>query len=583
MLSLNPSPTGSSMDRDSTSPPSSTAGSDYSDNRPTVSIGPVEDNEFSSRKPFGDGTFSSFYSAQKEGSRVRFDPNTSCRRFPSEYSKEFEKTKPKPEVPATSEGKRVYRPLFNTTIPGVASPVEVTKPKEEPKPNPTYSPLEIKLITAVNFSTLFFAFFLAIQNLLPSGFLKLYFVLLVFLSLVTYILLRFKEHPWVKYLTSAPAPKAQENAPSAPRSLLADLGTEGLTPLNASGVGKKVQSPIRKWNRSYNLDVPNGVTDNLDRTISDTSYKRIFEPNEEDQDVPQDSGLLGLLGNVKTYLTAPFEAPKAHKAVSGEFSGLLCFTAEQTLQMISEAGSSQNAAYATRLWIANKILASISSSTRKVDAALKEMKLPFLSIENPAYLDDHSQAAGAKQGTAPRNLMELYASNPQSDIVASRLRLERYINIPLYQSRSYIVQRIKELGEHGFLSAFSWKGGSEGKWNYSVGNFSLPTDAELVSHLFVTFMDLTYGVNSTRFSDNHFNERGASISGIKGLGIKQVSSRPPHYVVIGGGKVFELPEGENNIFMAIYVFVFFVMRDHSGYISGIPLHSPGIGLDSLIH
>lgn len=477
---------------------------------------------------------------------------------------------------------KVRRPLFETTIPGIASVVEPPQPIVDTGFKNPYYRFETKLFTWTCFASLILLFLVSISSLIPFALLRVYFYLVCALLLASvvaycrpalYSVLRTR----LDFFFNKP-PTA---TPTPPQPSLVDLHTKDLSPMREVDP-RKVDTKYSELNHAFGFGLSaEGAAHPPDL---DAGYRKIF--SDVAQEPSEDRGLLGLLGGSKAYLTLPVELPKVLRLASGEFTGFVNFTAQQTLDMICGTTSPRTAIYKTRVWLANQVLAPLLAKANQVDAALKAQSLSSLSTLQPNYFYGPTPKLGIQPASNPRNLLELYQSNPESTTVADRLRIERYINVPLYQTRSYIIQRITELASHGFLSNYKWDGGSGGNKGYSYGKLALPTDAELLVHLFITFMDwadpTALGVDSTRFSANHYLERGAPLAGMRGIFIKQVTLRPPHYVVVCGGKVFELPKGDTNLFWAIYTFAYLGMRDHAGYVSGIPLSAPEIGLDTLV-
>ncbi|KAI0228507.1 hypothetical protein L0F63_005894, partial [Massospora cicadina] len=492
------------------------------DTRPRVNIDPAVAPNVSFTTPFGSLMYSSYYSAQLETSKLRLNSNIADGKFPSKDELVASLT-----LTGLHEAEHQAKPTSQDKVvePKVlASAVEPDNPKVETKFMSGHSNFERSLFTFTSFASLTFLFCLSISN--------------------------YPETSRINLLT--------------PRNLLVELHSEDLR-LSGEVGPRKIDAMSSEINRALSLGPPIERGASGDRG---SSYRTIF--SDVAQEISEDRGLLGLLGGIKAYQTSPVELPKEPKLASGDSP------VGSTLTR-NKAHPPPSAVYKTRVWLANRVLAPIVASAQRVDSALKEQKLGTLVTGEPSYFYDHAPKPGIKLGSSPRNLLELYQSNPESATVADRLRIERYINVPLYQARQYVIRRLTgtqvldcssslpspiELASHGFISNFCWDGGSAGRWNYGAGQSALPTDAELLAHLFVTFMDLAtpsaLGVDATRFSTSHYLERGAPM---------------------GGGKVFELPKGGDNVFLAIYVFALLVMRDHSG---GIPLHAPEIGLDALV-
>lgn len=105
-------------------------------------------------------------------------------------------------------------------------------------------------------------------------------------------------------------------------------------------------------------------------------------------------------------------------------------------------------------------------------------------------------------------LADLTKQAPQSEAWQTRVRVEAYMQVLGSTSREYLVQRIKgkhkarstslftfnslvysllALGEGDLLARFKWNGG--GPWKDREWTAELPTDSQILIHLFCTYMD----------------------------------------------------------------------------------------------
>lgn len=104
------------------------------------------------------------------------------------------------------------------------------------------------------------------------------------------------------------------------------------------------------------------------------------------------------------------------------------------------------------------------------------------------------QPAAAAQPVKPATLGALLQARPHDPMVRKRLLLEMYLTLPpvadMYARfpRDYVVARITELAQGGMLAAYRWDGG--GSFAGEAWSRTRPTDAELVMHCFLTFMDI---------------------------------------------------------------------------------------------
>lgn len=325
-----------------------------------------------------------------------------------------------------------------------------------------------------------------------------------------------------------------------------------------------------------------------ERKMNETSnmpFSEIFNPNPPQATKIERAGILSQLGSIKKYMTSSFIPPtQTSKEGPRMVNGQTVFSSQQTLDLINCTKDHSSIALRTRIWIASKILRPLSETIVSVDKKFNSLKLHYLNSSSSQYcfepaLKQYPSLTGDNQ---PRNLIELYQSNPQDSHIISRLKIERYINVTGYNNKDYIIKRIHDFAQKG-IARYCWDSGNDTNWIFKSWNPALPTDSELLLHLFITFMDFHSGtrhLDSFNFSKNHFCTKEEKIH--QGIFIKQISSRPPHYVVVDNNTVYELPEGEQNLFLAIYVFTYLVFRYHRGYISATSLANPNIGLDILV-
>ncbi|XP_032519845.2 transmembrane protein 209 [Danaus plexippus] len=185
-----------------------------------------------------------------------------------------------------------------------------------------------------------------------------------------------------------------------------------------------------------------------------------------------------------------------------------------------------------RLWIQVTILEPVVRELAAADEALSRAAL----LETGALLEGRSP---------PGRLRALAALRPppHPPLAALLPFLEPFADL------RYVVRRLRELAKGGCLSEYKWNaGGSE--WEPSK-----PTDAELVLHLFATYLDgqLAGGGGARPFSAEHVLERSAvRRPGRPGVpAVVRVSARPPHYALALGSETLEVGRGRNNLLHAL--------------------------------
>ncbi|XP_052820961.1 transmembrane protein 209-like isoform X2 [Mya arenaria] len=115
-------------------------------------------------------------------------------------------------------------------------------------------------------------------------------------------------------------------------------------------------------------------------------------------------------------------------------------------------------------------------------------------------------------------------------------------------NQEYMVKRIKELGSDGCVSEFLWNRGGGGGQYGKPWSEHLPTDTQLVMHMFCTYLDsrlppdLRYPDGKT-FTSQHFLKTPDKPNLEKdNLLLYQTSINPPHFQVVIKDTVFNLPK-----------------------------------------
>nr|XP_027197643.1 transmembrane protein 209-like [Dermatophagoides pteronyssinus] len=161
--------------------------------------------------------------------------------------------------------------------------------------------------------------------------------------------------------------------------------------------------------------------------------------------------------------------------------------------------------------------------------------------------------------------------------------------IPLQE---YLVRRLKDLAKGGCMIEFLWDGG--GSYNYRPWKQdSMLTDAELILHVFCTYMDSRLLFNPALpegkpFTSQHFKvatlggSPGTNSSSMKFIKsdtyIKQDKIYPPHYSLVLKGEHFEIPPGRNNLFYALLIFIHHIKVKNFGLLGRINLGPSGLNI-----
>ncbi|KAJ2476666.1 hypothetical protein EV174_004854 [Coemansia sp. RSA 2320] len=198
-------------------------------------------------------------------------------------------------------------------------------------------------------------------------------------------------------------------------------------------------------------------------------------------------------------------------------------------------------------------------------------------------------ASSFAQGTSatPQTLVDLalkYGDLPQTK---ERMALEKYLLIPGYNCRDYIVQRVHTLAQSVALPAYVFDGGGsyapfsrnslprssdfepgsapEQPWNPALH----PTDAQLLFHLFCTFMDQTLPpVQNSRhpFTDRYVMQPDRKSDHNLPVQIIQVVRKRPHFCLIVKGSFYDVTANRNNLFITLILFVLEIQRECAGYL-----------------
>ncbi|KAJ2553368.1 hypothetical protein EV175_002967 [Coemansia sp. RSA 1933] len=204
-----------------------------------------------------------------------------------------------------------------------------------------------------------------------------------------------------------------------------------------------------------------------------------------------------------------------------------------------------------------------------------------------------SSLAPNTQG-APQDLADLslrYGDLPQTK---ERMALEKYLLVPGYTCRDYIIQRVRALSQSGALPAYMFDGGgsytpssdgtgvaSEKQWSPSLH----PTDAQLLFHLFCTFMDQTLPpVQNSRhpFTDRYVLQPDRKPDNNLPIQIIQVVRKRPHFCLIVKGSFYDVTANRNNLFITLILFVLEIQRECAGYLGLTNLGGKQVNLMSVI-
>ncbi|KAF9163575.1 hypothetical protein DFQ26_002364 [Actinomortierella ambigua] len=189
--------------------------------------------------------------------------------------------------------------------------------------------------------------------------------------------------------------------------------------------------------------------------------------------------------------------------------------------------------------------------------------------------------------STPTSLKDLNDRWGNDEMVRRRMVLEAYLAVPGVTNRKYVVERIQAFG--ALLSQFKWD--SEGvRWDNGRKGWTpdLPTDSQILMHLFATFLDLAMpaqpldGYGRFPFSYKHLVSVDVKPDPNVAIQIKQSAKNPPCYHLVVNGNVWEIVPKRMNIWYTLVLFIYVVMKESGGYLGQTHFGSRALGLDSVV-
>ncbi|XP_033745069.1 transmembrane protein 209-like [Pecten maximus] len=154
--------------------------------------------------------------------------------------------------------------------------------------------------------------------------------------------------------------------------------------------------------------------------------------------------------------------------------------------------------------------------------------------------------------------------------------------LDISSNQEYLVRRILDLGKDGCMSEFSWQGG--GYYGKAWGEH-LPTDAGIVMHLLCTYLDSRLPPqpkypDGRTFTTQYFVKTPdkPNLEKEDTLCIYQSSINPPHFQVVTGKSILNLPKGRNNMFQALLLFLHVVKTKEHGMLGRVNLGASGVNM-----
>ncbi|XP_062457332.1 transmembrane protein 209-like [Rhea pennata] len=216
-----------------------------------------------------------------------------------------------------------------------------------------------------------------------------------------------------------------------------------------------------------------------------------------------------------------------------------------------------------RSWINETILVPLVQEIESVSSQLRRTGYPEMQV-GEASISNLKQAALVKAPVMPT----LYAIMQYLDIAANQ---------------EYLFERIKELSQGGYMSSFRWNRGGDfkgRKWDAD-----LPTDCAILMHIFCTYLDARLPPSPKYPDGKTFTAQHSvqtpdkpDITNENVFCIYQSNINPPHYELIYHRQVYNLPEGRNNMFHTLLMFLYIIKTKESGMLGRVNFGASGVNV-----
>ena len=159
--------------------------------------------------------------------------------------------------------------------------------------------------------------------------------------------------------------------------------------------------------------------------------------------------------------------------------------------------------------------------------------------------------------------------------------------LSLHPNHDYLVSRIRDLSRGSDISYYRWNSG--GMYRGKKWNSSFPTDAQILMHLFCTYMDSmvppTLSIADTHpFTSRFFSSAPQRVEDIQGvIAIYQTQILPPHFSLFIKEKgLLSVPKGRRNLFHCVVAFLHYCYHRESGMLGQVNLSLLGLNLFTII-
>ncbi|KAJ2346224.1 hypothetical protein GGH91_002275 [Coemansia sp. RSA 2671] len=196
-------------------------------------------------------------------------------------------------------------------------------------------------------------------------------------------------------------------------------------------------------------------------------------------------------------------------------------------------------------------------------AAPERAKLTRLGGIGIAGISSRAQNASA----IPQTLIDLSLKHGELPETKECMVLEKYLSIPGYLCRDYVIQRLHTLAQNDTLPDYIFDGSSntsasaqEQPWNPAIH----PTDGQLMPSL--------------PFTDRYVLQLGHKPNPLLLVQIIQVARKCPHLGLVVKDSYYDVSAGQTNLFTMLTIFVLEVRRECVGYLSLTYLGGKHVGL-----
>uniref|UniRef100_A0A5S6QRW8 Transmembrane protein 209 n=1 Tax=Trichuris muris TaxID=70415 RepID=A0A5S6QRW8_TRIMR len=215
-----------------------------------------------------------------------------------------------------------------------------------------------------------------------------------------------------------------------------------------------------------------------------------------------------------------------------------------------------------RLWISVTILKPLVGEVDRINEVFAELSRPDVKV-----------------GESPVTTLQsiLTARSEQLSTLASVIR---YLEISTNQE--YLVGRIRCLAKDSAIAEYKWNAG--GSFGQKSWDEHLPTDTEILFHLFCTFLDNQLPVSPLCLDGRTFSaEHVAKAPNVpcpcaSTLCIYQTSVNPPHFQLIQGIEWHDMGKGKNNFFYTIILFLQALKVQRGAFLDQVNLGPSGLNL-----